>query len=558
MAAIGGIAGLDYWTGRAVSIASFALACGVLFRETLRAAGKRRGEGVLLGLISVASAACSYPVVGGWYDLCRNDSLAIALVLLGAAMLSDDRLSRRRIFAASAVLTAAVFTKQTAIFFIAWLGVFLLARRYPRAIFFGLSTAALCGVTLALLQRSTGGLFWLYTVRNLARHPVEGARALDGVGLMLEFAPFLPLAPVLALALQRLGWLGRRTALWLGMLAAAFPAALLPYIKAGGFLNNLVPIAILAGPTFILLMGDVMRGLSSSIQARAAARALTLVLASAFLFARKYDIHTYMPDQRAREHAATLNAFIASLQGGVLIPNHPFLAARNGQPTPQFHSLPYWDAIVGGMRGLDMPGLLGRTKAQWVIMSGNEDPAVIGWIYQQYRFDRGMPVIVKAMVGVRSAPRYLLKRRPPVHKQNVRALFDFERGSDGWHLTGEAFEMGPRGRPGAMRLTSYHPARRDAPVGVASSPPFTVDRTHLGFLVGGGKAKSTRIELRVDEKVIYSASGVGSDVLIEMIWDVRNVQGRVATLVVIDDHQGSWGHITIDQVELFDELAVEP
>jgi hypothetical protein len=557
-AALGGAFGLDYWTGRAVSIAAFALASGVLFRETLRAAGKNRGEGVLLGSISVASAACSYPAVDGWYDLCRNDTLVIALVVLGAAMLSEDRPSRRRIFAASAVLTAAVFTKQTAIFFIAWLGLFLLLRRYTKAIVFVLSTGALSCATLAVIQLSTGGLFWIYTFKNLSQHPLDGAQALDGMIHMLAFAPFLPLMPLLSLAVWRLGWLRPRTALWLGMLAAAFPAALVSYAKAGGYLNNLIPIAILVGPTFVLLMGDIIKGMSGSGATRAAARTLTLALSSAFLLLRRYDTEPFMPSQAMWNQAAELNAFVASLRGGVLIPSYPFLAIRNGHTTPQFHSVAYWDALAGRMQGPDLSGFLDRAGAQWVILSGVEDQTILGWIYQRYSFDAIVPANVTPMVGLRSAPRTLLKRRRPVNKQNVRVLFNFEQGIAGWRLTGDAFEMGVRGEPGARRLSSYHPRRRDTPVGTATSPAFIVDRTHLSLRVGGGKRKHTRIELQIDEQARLLTSGIGSDILIEVIWDLRSVQGREAKLVIIDDDGGPWGHIAIGHVELFDEVALEP
>lgn len=555
LALAGKIAGLDYATGRAVSIAAFTLACAVLFVEAMRASGRSRAAGVALGLTAVAAAACSFPVVGGWYDVVRNDSLAIALPLLGAALVSGDSPSRRRIFAAAAVFTAAVFTKQTSIFFVAWVGLFLLVRRYPRGILFGVATAAFSGATLAALQIATNGRFWIYTVKNLSRHRVYGARVIEGLEILIEFAPFLALLPVLALLARYKRWLRPRTVLWLGMLVAAVPTAILPFAKGGGFLNNLIPVALLAGPVTALLAGDILRGLRSWPRARDLATLAALALAAAFFVHRRYEPTAFIPSDDLRKKAVALNELVASLDGGVLIPSHPFLAVRNGHATPQFHDMAYWDAITGRMRGVDLPRFLRRTPAKWAILTGLEGPNIRGWVHQQYKLDRNLPrrVMVRPLTGYPSAPRHLLRRREAVVKQGRRVVFDFERGLEGWQTTGNAFEGGAVGAPGRRLITSYHPRLGDGAQGRAVSPPFDIDRSHLGFLIGGGKSTPTRVELLVDGRKVKSATGVETDVLTEVTWDVRSYRGKKAQLAVIDEHTGGWGHVAVDEVELFDE-----
>lgn len=550
-------AGLDYATGRAVSIAAFALACAVFFVEAMRASGRRRGFGVALGLTAVAAAAASFPVVGGWYDVVRNDSLAIALPLLGAALVSGDNPSRKQLIASAAVFTAALFTKQTGVFFAAWVGLFLLVRRFPRAIVFGLSMAVLSGALLAGLQIATQGRFWLYTVKNLARHQVRGSQALDGLRILFEFAPFLALLPLLAILARRRRWLRPRTALWIGMLVAAFPAAILPFAKAGGFLNNLIPVALLAGPVFALLVGDVLQGLWSSPRARAAAEIAALALAAAFFVHHRYDKARYIPSEDLWTRAVELNKFVASLEGGVLIPSHPFLAVRNGHTTPQFHDMPYWDAMVGRMRGIDLPGFLKRTRAKWVILSGLEGPTIRGWIHQLYKPHKQLPkrARVNPLTGYPSAPRHLLRLREPVNKRERRVLFDFEAGLDGWTTSGDAFTPGVVGASRHKLLTSFAPKLYDEAVGEAISPAFVVDRDRLGFLIGGGKSSTTRVELRVDGKKVLSEVGIESDILTEVTWDMRKFRGKTAQLAVIDQEKKGWGHIAIDEVELFDEAA---
>ena len=561
MALVGSVTGLDYTTGRAVSIASFALVCGVLFAEAARSSWRRNKLlGLSLGLGAVGAAACSFPVVGGWYDVVRNDSLAIALPVLGAALVSGDRPSRGRLFASAVVFTAAVYTKQTAAFFIAWVGLFLLVRRYPRGIFFGFVTAVLGGAVLVSLQLATDGRFWIYTVRNLARHQVRVAQAIKGAWVLLEFAPFLVLIPVLLLVARRRRWVKPNTVLWTGMLCVAFPVALLPFAKGGGYLNNLIPVAVLSGPVFVLLLGDVLRGLRASPRARYGVQLAVVVLAAAFFVRGHYDKDRFIPSAELRKNADALNAYVASLQGGVLIPAHPFLAVRNGQTTPQLHEMAYRDARHARMRGLDFPGFLARTRARWVILSGLEEQDIRGWVHQLYkpRSKLGIGMMVKPLTGSMSRPTELLELREPIIKRSRRALFDFDGGLDGWQITGNAFELWASDETN-KRLTSFPStlARkdRDGAQGEAISPVFTVDRDLLGFLIGGGKSKGLSVELRVDGQKVASSVGLQTNMLSEVTWDVRRYQGKTARLAVIDHETTSWGHIVIDDVELFDLKA---
>src|SRR5947209_19348424 len=74
---------------------------------------------------------------------------------------------------------------------------------------------------------------------------------------------------------------------------------------------------------------------------------------------------------------------------------------------------------------------------------------------------------------------------------------DFE-GDDygGWKTTGEAFGTGPAkgtlpnqmpvtGFRGKGLVNSYHGGDRST--GTLTSPPFTVERRYINFLIGGGK-----------------------------------------------------------------------
>ena len=73
--------------------------------------------------VAVGSVAVTYPDVAGWFDLVRNDSMAVARSRWpGAALCSRPQLGRPRAVVAAAVLVLAVMTKQTMAFPAAWGG----------------------------------------------------------------------------------------------------------------------------------------------------------------------------------------------------------------------------------------------------------------------------------------------------------------------------------------------------------------------------------------------------------------------------------------------------
>ena len=144
-----------------------------------------------------------------------------------------------------------------------------------------------------------------------------------------------------------------------------------------------------------------------------------------------------------------------------------------------------------------------------------------------------------------------------------RTLFDFEAGFAGWEATGEAFADGPATGPrvnqspvsgvgGRAFVNSFHPTLGDRATGALVSPTFAIDRDRLSLFVGGGAAPGTRVELFVDGRVQFRVSGVESEDLHRVSWDVRPFAGRVAQLRIVDEEQGPWGHILVDDVILAD------
>jgi sucrose-6-phosphate hydrolase SacC (GH32 family) len=148
---------------------------------------------------------------------------------------------------------------------------------------------------------------------------------------------------------------------------------------------------------------------------------------------------------------------------------------------------------------------------------------------------------------------------------------DFEGADYGdWKATGQAFGKGPAagtlpdqmpvtGFKGRRLVNSYHGG--DGTTGTLTSPPFTVSRKYITFLIGGGgHAGKTCMNLLVKGKVVQSASGPaeGSEHLEEASWDVRAWMGQTATLEIVDAESGGWGHVLVDQIVFTDHRPSSP
>jgi sucrose-6-phosphate hydrolase SacC (GH32 family) len=142
------------------------------------------------------------------------------------------------------------------------------------------------------------------------------------------------------------------------------------------------------------------------------------------------------------------------------------------------------------------------------------------------------------------------------------ADFDGNTLPVGWRISGTAFGSGPvsgalegqlfvSGHLGRGLMNSFHGG--DACTGTLTSPPFTVTRRYLSFLIAGGSTNLTRVELLVGNQVVVQrASGDDSETLKWHSWDVSAQHGLQAVLRVVDEATGSWGHINIDHFVMTD------
>ena len=143
-------------------------------------------------------------------------------------------------------------------------------------------------------------------------------------------------------------------------------------------------------------------------------------------------------------------------------------------------------------------------------------------------------------------------------------IADFEGDNFGdWNVEGAAFGTAPaRGAlPGQMAVDGFEGkglvnsfVGGDDSTGTLSSPPFTIQRPFISFLIGGGNdPDKLALRLLVDGKPVRGATGGngrpgGSETLLRESWDVADLAGKTATLRVIDAATGGWGHINVDKI----------
>ena len=153
----------------------------------------------------------------------------------------------------------------------------------------------------------------------------------------------------------------------------------------------------------------------------------------------------------------------------------------------------------------------------------------------------------------------------------------FDSGTwEGWSVEGDAFSAAPAtgGWPdqlplgnqrGAGLINTFYDAvtgrGSDATTGTATSPEFTINAPYINLNIGGGyhtadsPSERTTVELVVDGQVVRTATGRDTEVLNWQSWDVTDLNGKTATIVVTDAATGGWGHILLDEVRLGERPA---
>ena len=297
------------------STASLALIFWLVRRETGRASP---------ALVAAGAFAGTYRAAGAWLDVGRVDALFLALTLAAVCCVRFGRTARSQA-GAGALLALAFFTKQVAV--VAVLGFalhHLLWRRRHAAALLGAAAAGIVAGTL-LMDGLTGG--W-YTFHVFRPHGLLWHRFLTF--WWIDVLPLLPVAALGAILLLLSREADReRWRFYAAFTAVMVGTGLFSRMIIGAYLNALLPafagLAVLLG----LALHDARAWLPPPEGARRApleAALLGAVLLQLVMLA--WDPRPRLPTAADRQAGERLTAHLASLGPTVLVPSHPYLAAR--------------------------------------------------------------------------------------------------------------------------------------------------------------------------------------------------------------------------------------
>jgi len=156
-----------------------------------------------------------------------------------------------------------------------------------------------------------------------------------------------------------------------------------------------------------------------------------------------------------------------------------------------------------------------------------------------------------------------------------RVRFDFETGDlQGWQVMEGRFgalvsdRAMCRNTPGQPypKEGRYYLSTTELPdggfddgmTGVIESPVVRLTGPVITLNVGGGAHPETYVALCTEDGVERKvARGANSETMQRIRWEVPELVGKRVFLSVVDRHTGSWGHVTLDAVELQGVLDLE-
>ncbi|RKU12896.1 hypothetical protein C6501_10335 [Candidatus Poribacteria bacterium] len=98
----------------------------------------------------------------------------------------------------------------------------------------------------------------------------------------------------------------------------------------------------------------------------------------------------------------------------------------------------------------------------------------------------------------------------------------------------------------------------DGPQGSITSIEFVIVGETMNFLIGGGNhpwatdPNPCSVNLVIDEEVERTSTGDNHESMTRKEWDVSDLKGKTAQIVVVDNHGGGWGHLNFDDIHQAD------
>lgn len=277
------------------------------------------------GLVASGVFVAGYGWLWWWYDLARNDSLFLLLILATAYALQHA--GRGRLLVAALLATAALLAKQSAAMWLPAIGVGALCLDWRLGWRFCVLGATLCAGAIGALHWQSDGWSTFYLFDMPRHHGVEGSRKL---GFWTE--DVLPMLPLLLLGLGGFLAAVRRDPRGALFLAAVGSGGLLTSwasrLHVGGFDNVLIyafAAACVLGPAAVQTRARWLEWLTPGLLA------VQFVVLFGLAWHRHPEI-TALPSPAHRAAHEQLQDFLQKVDGDVFLPGHGAVTRRAGKP----------------------------------------------------------------------------------------------------------------------------------------------------------------------------------------------------------------------------------
>jgi hypothetical protein len=355
-ALVSGVTGPSLFSLRLVSFVSTLVLLAFLYRIVAYETGSR-----LFGLVAPCLFVATFDKSGGWFDLARVDSFALAWLVAAVDVSRRARLQRHFV-AAGALLACAALSKQTCALLFPALACWVFVSGRWRALAAFAGTCAGVGLAWSLYELvRSDGWFLYYTVELPLLHGSKNREYLVTEFWRTEIFATLPIASgvgllsgVLLFRLPRPGALAFHAGVSASLLLGSYASRL----HMGSYLNDLMP-AYLA-LALVMTLGLFALG-GGEARARSAWRVAVGLSIAAQLVLLPYERKEHLPKRGGNRAGLALVERFRREPRDVLVANHPYLAVLAGKPA-YAHEMANVDIFAASG---DPRGVRDRLRERW-------------------------------------------------------------------------------------------------------------------------------------------------------------------------------------------------
>ena len=285
------------------------------------------------GILSAALVAATYRIGGAWFDVAKEDSLLLFLLLVAIYLIRFNS-TRIGYLTAGLFLALAFLTKQTAIIIAIPLIGYTITRNWRRSIWLVVPVVILIGISTLVFSLLSDG-WYLYYVFDVPKEHALLKDMLVYFWLKDLIAP-LPIAFALSIfyiSYQFIGSQKKPDLFYILTTVGMIGGSWLSRLHSGGYDNVLLPAFAILAILFGLALDALLKFIQAIAQDKAKLVGSYVYLACFIQFAcLVYNPMAQLPTSQDLAAGQQLNAKLAQIKGSIFIPYHsyfPILAKKD-------------------------------------------------------------------------------------------------------------------------------------------------------------------------------------------------------------------------------------